>query len=159
MSVLVDRKSLWTACGQSLFPAREGDHAAELHLCSHSHDGKKAKKTKRQDFVQHLSKANSNVTLLPSGAGLEHHVPQLADLRPAALGLPHLDPTHEVPLPMLLEEPQLHADDRTFIHLKSSVKWEILQLNPSQPPENSAWCLNTSFPLSSMFDPSQQHQD
>lgn len=134
MSVLVGRKSLWTACGQSLFPAWEGDHAAELRLCSHSHDGKK----KSQDFVQHLYKANSKVTLLPSGAGLEHHVPQLADVRPAALGLSHLDPTHQVPLPMLLAEPQLHADDRIFIHLNSSVESEILELNPSQPPESSA---------------------
>lgn len=54
---------------------------------------------------QHLLRCiytDTKRTLLPHCAGLEHHVPQLADFCASTLGLSHLDPAHKVLLLILL---------------------------------------------------------
>ena len=45
--------------------------------------------------------------LFPLCSGVEHHVPQLADLRVAAVGLSHLDPACQVRFTPVAETEQI----------------------------------------------------
>lgn len=56
----------------------------------------------RTSVTDHWSPTDANSSVLPCCAGVEHHVPQLADFCVTPVGLSHLDPAHEVLLLILL---------------------------------------------------------
>lgn len=108
--LVCDRSSRQAAERKSLFLAGEGGHAAELRLRSHRHDGNRSCllcveglncgwflcffTLTQQLGVNRIFPVS--LLLFPRGSGLEHHLPQLADVCAAAVGLSHLDPACQV---------------------------------------------------------------